>query len=352
MTSIASRSRAGLLLVTGALLAGCGPSAPSLTDAELAQRAGAIRDAATPLQRIAFGSCNRTDLPQPLWEPIGAAEPDLWIWLGDNIYADTDDMGVMRAMYEDQLAQPGYARLRETTRVLGIWDDHDYGVNDGGKEYPARAESQVELLDFLGEPRGSARRGRAGVYTSYVYGEAPNRTKIILLDTRYHRDAPGAEGDILGEAQWAWLQEQLNGSDAQLHLIGGGIQFLPEDHRHEKWAEFPTARARLFDVIAASGAANVILLSGDRHISEISRVDDSGAGYPLYEVTSSGMTHSWADNPGEVNRHRVGEMYTLLSFGVIEVDWAGGTVSLQLRAEDGSVAVEEVVGMALPRRQR
>lgn len=344
------RAFLGAVVTAAMLITGCGgpastpeTTASPLTAADLIYRAGAAYDTASPLERIAFGSCSRVDLPQPLWSPINAADPDLWVWLGDNIYADEDFLSVARGMYEAQLAMPEYAHLLQTTPVIGTWDDHDYGANDAGKENPLRVQSQVELLDFLGEPQGSERRRQEGVYASYTYGEAPNRTKVILLDTRYHRDAPGPEADILGEAQWTWLEAQLRDTDAQLNLIGGGFQFLAEDHRFEKWANFPVARARLLHLIGNSGAAGVILLSGDRHISEIARVDDPALSYPLYEVTSSGMTHSWADNPGELNRYRVGELYTQLSFGMLEVDWAAGTVSLQLRAQDGTIAVEEVV---------
>lgn len=318
------------------------PSAPLLAS-ELAGRAGPAVDPLAPLTYIAFGSCSNTTLPQPLWDPIIATNPDLWVWLGDNVYGDTDNMSVMRAKYEDALAEPGYASLLTQIPVIGTWDDHDYGSNDAGSDYVARVASQKEMLDFLGEPLGSDRRSRRGVYASYVYGEAPTQTKIILLDARYHRSDPGPDGDVLGEEQWAWLEAELTGSEAQLHVIGGGFQFLPTDHPYEKWANFGQACARLFDVINRSGAPGVILLSGDRHISEIMKVEDAALPYLLYEVTSSGMTHSWSDNPGEANRYRLGELYTELGFGTLDIDWEGGQVSLQLRDPSGAVAVEQVV---------
>ncbi len=342
------RAAAAFALGATTLLGSCTPNATRvpLTAAGLQYRAGAAREASEPLRAIAFGSCNRTDLPQPLWEPINATAPDLWIWLGDNIYADSDDMSVHRAKYEAQLRITGYVQLLETTPIIGTWDDHDFGVNNGGRDNPFKARAQSEMLDFLGEPPDSERRGQEGVYTSYTYGDVPHQTKVILLDTRYHRGDPGPESDVLGVEQWAWLEAELTGSDAQLHVIGGGFQFLPVDHQYEKWANFPRARSRLIEVIGRSGAPGVILLSGDRHISEIMRIEEDALRYPLYEITSSGMTHSWANNPGEANRFRVGELYTQLSFGVLEVDWEVGTVSMQLRAQDGSVAVEEVVDMA------
>ena len=346
-------NRSGWLALLALVLLGCAeqrplpaPSEQGMTDEELARRSGPAVDPAAPLARIAFGSCSNTDLPQPLWDPIMATDPDLWIWLGDNVYADTDDMSVMRAKYEAALANPGYAALLSATPIVGTWDDHDYGSNDAGSEYPQRDASQQELLDFVGEPRESPRRSRAGVYTSYVYGEVPTRVKVVLLDSRYHRDEPGPGADVLGEEQWAWLEAELTGSDAQLHVIGGGFQFLPEDHAYEKWANFPEERARLLELIGRSGAPGVILLSGDRHLSEISRVEDPSLAYPLYEVTSSGMTHSWINNPGEANSHRVGELHKDLGFGTLDIDWAGGRVSLQIRDRAGAVVVEETVPLS------
>jgi alkaline phosphatase D len=228
---------------------------------------------------------------------------------------------------------------------VGTWDDHDFGVNDGGKEYPSKEGSQAALLDFLGEPEDSPRRQQEGVYASYTLGHPPRQVKVILLDTRYHRDPPGPSGDILGEAQWEWFQEELESSRAQVNIIGSGFQFLPVDHRFEKWANFPEARNRLLDIIAEAGVPGVILISGDRHLAEISMVSEAPLTYPLYEITSSGMTHFVTRPNGETNRHRVGPLFTGLNFGILEIDWNEDSprVRMQIRGEEGEVGVEEVV---------
>ena len=38
---------------------------------------------------IAFGSCNKHNVNNVLWDDILAARPQIWIWGGDNVYADT-----------------------------------------------------------------------------------------------------------------------------------------------------------------------------------------------------------------------------------------------------------------------
>lgn len=296
--------------------------------------------------RIAFGSCNRERLPQPLWPVIISNQPDLWIWLGDNIYADTEDLALMKSKYDLQKSNEGYQALVKSTRVIGVWDDHDYGDNDAGKEYAKKRESQQLFLDFIDEPKESPRRQQAGVYCSYLFGPEGEQVKVILLDTRYHRDRPGDEGDILGAEQWQWLERELKDSRAQVNIIGSSIQVVPFQHRFEKWANFPRSRARLFALIKATGARGVLFISGDRHFAEISKLDESPTGYPVYDLTSSGLTHSRDRNTvyfTDDNRHRKGEIFADLNFGLIDIEWRKARVKLQVRDRKNKKVLEEIV---------
>ncbi|UFH54586.1 alkaline phosphatase D family protein [Spirosoma sp. KNUC1025] len=282
-----------------------------------------------PVTTIAFGSCSRQSLPQPLWDDIAAQKPDVWIWLGDNIYGDSENMDTLRAKYALQKSNPVYQQLRQSASVIGVWDDHDYGVNDGGKEYPKRKESQQVLLDFLDVPASSSLRTQEGAYSTHVYGPKGRRVKVILLDARYFRDplkkenkinVPDPSGDILGETQWKWLEQQLTNSDADVHIIGSGIQVLPEEHVYEKWANFPTARQRLLGLIGKTKPKGAFLISGDRHMAEVSKVSVPGLGYDLYDITSSGLTHVSAPHE-EANRYRVGPIVSKLNYGLITINW-------------------------------
>jgi alkaline phosphatase D len=295
---------------------------------------------------VAFGSCNQVHYPQPLWESILSLEGDMWIWLGDTVYADTEDIGKMRALYDAQAGQPQYAKLSQKTRIVGTWDDHDYGINDGGREYPKRAESQQAFLDFVGEPKDSPRRTQEGLYTSYTLGTGSESVKVILLDERYHRDEPGPESDILGAAQWTWLEKELLSSAASVHLIGSSTQVIPEQHRFEKWANFPKARQKLFELLAATRVPGVIVLSGDRHMAEISRLEMKPLHYPLWEITSSGLTHSWKNGSDEPNRHRRGRLLTALNFGLVEVDWADASVTTSVIDLSGERRLRERISLA------
>lgn len=287
------------------------------------------------LTTIAVGSCNRQNKPQEMWPFIQQQNPDLWVWLGDNIYGDSEDMSVMLEKYQLQKSGTAYTSFRKNIPVIGIWDDHDYGTNDGDKTYPKKKETQQLMLDFLDVPKNAAVRKREGAYQSYTFGEKDKKVKIILLDGRYFRDElapdrskksrylPNVEGDLLGEAQWKWLESELKNSEAQIHLIACGIQFIPEEQIYEKWANFPTARKRFFDLLDEIQPANPILLSGDRHISEVSQINLQNL--PVYELTASGMTHTWSSGLGsyEPNKYRKGDLVVALNYALLEIDWSG-----------------------------
>jgi len=315
-----------------------------------------------PLTRIAFGSCARQNRPQPIWFSIAEQKPQVFLFIGDNIYADTQDMDVMRRKYAMLGSKPGYEKLKTSCRVLAVWDDHDFGVNDGGREYPKKKQSQQVFLDFFGAPKDDPRRTREGVYYSETVGPPGKRVQFILLDTRYFRSAlkrgkrkvePG-EGisgpylphtdnstTILGQQQWEWLEKQLR-KPAELRIVASSIQVIPNVHGWEKWGNFPHERRRLFELIGKTKTEGVVFISGDRHKAEISRLDDSPAGYPLYDITSSSLNQPSGNKTklgvrwgNEINPHRVGLMYFEINFGMITVDWSPPDPVLRFQVRDG-----------------
>ncbi len=270
---------------------------------------------------VAFGSCNKHwEESQPIWKQVVKNEADLWIWLGDIIYADTDDLSKMRDDYTTQKSHADYNILIANTDVIGIWDDHDYGTNDGGKNYRQKEESRELLFDFLDVPLDSPDRKHKGAYQTYTYVNDDLVAKVILLDVRYFRDDNGSDGTILGEEQWSWLVSNLENSKADVHIIGGGIQFLPEEHKYEKWANFPKEKKRLIDIIDKLDVSNPILLSGDRHLAEMSLVPLGESSKPLLEITSSGLTHSYRKFKSEKNRHRIGSVVPTKNFGLLKIE--------------------------------
>ena len=303
---------------------------------------------------IAFGSCNRQSFENKLWQPVLENNSVAWIWGGDIIYSDTDDMELMAKHYEQQLAQEDYTKITQSMKILGTWDDHDYGLNDGGLEYVAKAESQQLFLDFMGVSKTDKRRERKGVYHSEIIETDKGSVKVIVLDTRYfrsaltpsenpeHRYQPNVygEGTMLGDAQWQWLENELNSSPADFNLIVSSIQFLSAEHGFETWGTMPHEVDKLTSLISASKANGVIVLSGDRHISEFSKTTIEGVNYPLIDFTSSGMTHSYSSFDGELNQYREGEVVSDLSFGILKVNFEKKQVIMQMRGENNVLQQE------------
>lgn len=312
------------------------------------QRQELVSEAAVkPLQRIAFGSCNRQDKPQGYWEVIASHQPNQWLWLGDNVYADHEDPALIQEEYQKQLSAPEYQTFVKKVPVYGIYDDHDYGVNDGGKDWAIRAEASNMMLDFLNVPENHAARQREGGYQSYTLAYGSNQVRLILLDTRYFRDGlqlnkakdqryhKNEEGDILGEAQWQWLEGILASDSSEATIIVSSIQVLTDEHAYEKWSLFPKAKSRLLGLLNQYKPQNLLLLSGDRHLAEaahayigeteknvfgLNEVANT-SGFEVLEITSSGLTHSY-ESADEANRFRVSPLIGQRNFGLLTIDWS------------------------------
>jgi alkaline phosphatase D len=295
----------------------------------------------TVLERVTFGSCAKPKPQQSVWASIVRRKPDLFIFLGDNVYADARKPEELAATYAAFARNPGLQYLKSKVPILATWDDHDYGRNDMGAENPIKQDSQQLFLDFFGVAADDPRRKRSGIYHSYLLGPTEKQVQIILLDTRYFRDPLVRENPkkahrytpsrkpaatILGERQWRWLERTLQ-QPAQLRIVASSIQTLPTQHPFEKWANFPAERERLLRLLNQPNLGKVILLSGDRHHGEISALMHAGRN-TLFEVTSSGLTTSggpsqqnqtdfalvrWSVSPTLANSHLIGTLLSLLS---------------------------------------
>lgn len=353
-----------VVIAAATLTGGCGSEPGEPTDRQDGDERPAAADRSAPIQRIAFGSCAQHRQPQPIWDAVRAVDPQVFVFLGDNVYADTTDMAELRDAYGMLAAKPGFKKLRTEATILATWDDHDYGKNDAGAGFEAKAGSQEVFLDFFGEPEGTRRRTTPGVYDAEVFGPAGKRVQFILLDTRYFRSPltrwpdgqrPRGEGPyiasddesrtLLGDAQWQWLQRQLE-KPADLRIIASSIQFVAEDHHWEKWANLPHERKRMLELIERTEADGVLFISGDRHFAELSVLDEQPP-YPIYDLTSSSLNSSL--NPRqEANRHRVGEPVFADNFGLIEVDWSANdpSVTMQILDEAGEVHLSHEVRLS------
>ena len=330
---------------------GCRPTPPDEPPpAPAPEPAAPVED---PLTNIAFGSCLDQTKPMEILATVEATKPDLLAMIGDNVYADPTSAADLEKAYAKLTANEHWASLRRSVPIVAIWDDHDYGLNDSGKENPAKAEVKKATLDFFEEPADSERRRREGIYDAHIYGPPGKRVQLILLDTRWFRDPlipggtryvphPETGPTVLGEAQWTWLEAKLQ-EPAELRLLVSGIQVIVGEHGFESWGLFPAERDRLLKLVGS--ADGVVILSGDRHRGEVSCTTHPSVGYPLFELTASSFNKPVVRD--EKNRLRVDktELVTDPNFGAVRIDWDRGTVLLVLIDGAGRTRVEQNIAL-------
>ena len=301
------------------------------------------------ISKIAFGSCaNAFTRPDEMniFSTIHSMNPDLYIAMGDNMYADVD--ALIDAPFYDFFIKFNYAlldnnfhfkKMRKDVPVIGTWDDHDYGINNAGKSFPHKEKSKEAFIDFFRIDENNGMHNRDGIYESYYYGLKDQKLQIILLDTRWNLDVISPEPitptnnvtkNILGEAQWEWLEKELL-KPATIRIIGSSTQFGIEPNGYESWANFPHEMTRMFELIKSTHAEGVFFISGDVHYSEVSKREIDGL-YPIYDFTASGLTHH--EEAAKPNKYRVGEAYANNNFGILNINWNSTPISITYDIHD------------------
>jgi alkaline phosphatase D len=311
----------------------------------------------SPVTLIAFGSCGDQRLSQPVLERVVEKHPDLFIYLGDNIYSDTYSVDTLKKNYQMLADRPEFQKLKASTRLLATWDDHDYGWNDSGRHYPFKEESKEIFLDFFGDQ---------GDHTAYLE-HSGRRIQIILPDLRTFRDkllpyngnrdtdarfdyeldySPYTTADsiMLGEEQWHWLEQQLL-LPADLRIIASSTQFGITHNGYEAWANFPHEQKRFLELIKKTKAEGVVFLSGDVHYAEISKLNEPGL-YPIYDVTASGITSTW--DFATPNDNRIDGAIMENHFGLLKIDWSQSDpeITMQIHDVDGKERISRVVRLS------
>jgi alkaline phosphatase D len=293
------------------------------------------------ITKIAFGSCGYQDEPQPVLSIAADEQPAAFIFLGDNIYGDTDNMDTLRNKYTRWMTQPDFKKIAGATTLFATWDDHDYGRNDAGVHYPWKKESKDIFMQFFKEPAESERRKHEGIYKTEYIKQGDKTIQVLLLDVRSFRNdlllydtltklprehyfytpdyKPHTSPDstLLGAAQWAWLEAEL-AKPADLRLICSGSQFSIEYNGYEAWANFPHEQKRMLDLIKKTKANGVLFLTGDVHYAEISKLQEPGL-YPIYDVTASGITSTW--DFATLNKNRIEGPVMDNHFGLLTIEW-------------------------------
>lgn len=279
--------------------------------------------------KFGLGSCLDQNYPQPIWTSIEKEKLNYFVFLGDNVYGDLPSGSLIKMKYAYKKQRSILPEFLDQMEVYPIWDDHDFGINDGGGDYKLKKNAKKMFLEFWEIPKNDIRRKREGIYFSDKKIFYDKKFKLIFLDTRYFRSKlikendtyiKNEDGTILGKEQWNWFSEELK-DDFDFLIVFSSIQILAEDHRFEKWSNFPSEKNKLLDYLHEF-KGKTLLVSGDRHRGGIYTKNN------LIEITASSL-----NKPGsfdfESDKYLVGKTFPEENYGTIEISKTATKVNLK-----------------------
>ena len=306
--------------------------------------------------RVAFGCCMDHSSRQEVWDAVNHAQPEVFVFLGNTLDVEADDMDDLLDAYEVFNRFRGPRVLRRGSAVMSVWNKTDYSIDGhAGKTNPQRYAVRNHFLTFWREPATSERLFQEhGIAKSVIFGNEPQRVQVIVLDGRWNRDEleqvgwmerqtrrfnadlgpyqPNRAGDLLGDKQWQWLKEQLQ-KPAEVRILLSATPVLAPANGYDSWSMFPKEQDRLKSVLQELQPSGLILGVGDRLFGEFSNADDY-LSYPLWQVTA-GSINLGSDTPYS-SVYRDGQAYEESRYGQIEVIWKEQPeLVLTLRDVDG-----------------
>jgi alkaline phosphatase D len=299
-----------------------------------------------PTLTMALGSCAYINDPAydrpgdpyggdyQIFRSIAAKNPDLMLWMGDNVYYREVDWAtpeMMESRYAHTRRTEAMQPLLGHTHNYATWDDHDFGPNNSDRSYRQKEASLRIFKQYWANPN-YGRPDVPGVFGKFKWGDVA----VFLLDDRYHRSpttAPSTKDKTMwGAEQRQWLIDALTTSDAPFKLVVNGGQVITSQAQYETGARFSHEQSLLLEAIQERQIEGVVFLSGDRHISELLRRTPEDF-YPIYEFTNSPLTASAAsgtDTPNRVDGTLVEER----NFGTLTVSGPREDRVLTLRTFD------------------
>mgnify|MGYP003978998987 CR=1 FL=1 len=274
--------------------------------------------------RVAFGGgAGFVPANEYAWNTIGEQRPDVLMLLGDNTYSDAPEMPEMQHYcYYRRQSRPEFRSLVSQVPVYTIWDDHDFGTNDcQGGPLVEEPYWKVPVWNVFKNNWVNPKYGNGGIQPGCWYDYYVGNVHFIMLDGRTYRDLrPSDESrpTMLGPTQIKWLRRTIKESSGVFTVLVSPVPwvFSAKGDSKDTWNGFKKERNEIFDVIKQSGRNGVLLMSADRHRSDLWKIQREGL-YPLYEFNSSRLT----------NQHVHPEMAAAefsynkkQSFGIVEFD--------------------------------
>ena len=269
----------------------------------------------------AFGACaGYIPMHERMWDLIAGYKPDVFLTLGDNVYIDEPKSpDHQRYQYYRRQSRPEYRRLIANSAVYAIWDDHDFGANDasGGPEID-KPEWKRQVFEVFRQnwanPAYAGGDQRPGCWFKFSRGDVD----FFFMDGRYYRQnsskVPKSQHTMLGPVQKQWLLESLKASRAAFKVVVSPVTWLGDGD--DKWDGFPLEREEIFSFIGSEKIEGVLLLTGDRHRTDILLHPRPGA-YDLYEFENAKLTNV---HTNEVNKNALFSYSKKCMFGRLAFD--------------------------------
>lgn len=236
---------------------------------------------------VSFVSCVDVE-PTKIWNEMQRLNVDAVCLMGDTPYIDSSELETARSKHRQFLQMPDLARLGQTTPVIGTWDDHDFGKNNGNGLNFLEAKNRTRQAFVEYRAHAMYGNGREGVYHKMDLGAL----EIFFLDPRYFSQtepSPVDDGQptCFGREQWDWLLNGLRESKAIFKVLAMGAIWQDKkntetDDMFTYWYE----RDALLDFIKEEGISGVTLLGGDIHVARHLKHPDR-VGYDLHDFVIS-----------------------------------------------------------------
>lgn len=245
--------------------------------------------------RVAFGGgAGYTEDKERMWNTISEQHPHALLLLGDNVYIDHPESSItQRYCYYRRHARKEWQNLVASVPVYSIYDDHDFGTNDcnpGPKiNSPAWKPDVWKIYtQNWNNPSYGGGDQQPGCWYNFHLGDI----HFIMLDCRYYRDRNG--GSMIGPVQKKWLFDTLkkNKGKSTFTVV---VSSVPWSHgtkpgSKDTWDGYPTEREEIFSYFEQQRLDGVLLISADRHRSDIWKTPRAH-GYDLYDFQSSRLTN-------------------------------------------------------------
>ncbi|QEG39194.1 alkaline phosphatase D family protein [Roseimaritima ulvae] len=240
---------------------------------------------------VGFVSCVDIE-PNGMWKDMQQLGVDALCLMGDTPYIDKTELEFVRGRHRSLLQLPDLAALARHTSVVGTWDDHDFGLNNGNGRNVMQGKPHTRQAFVEYRAHNQYGTGREGVYHKMDLG----MIEVFLLDPRYFSQTEASPVDpaqptCLGAEQWAWLLENLRASKAPFKVLAMGA--IWEDKKNSETDDMFTywyERDALLDVVKREQISGVVLLGGDIHVAR-HLIHPRRVGYDLHDfVISPGHT--------------------------------------------------------------